>query len=389
MKFSIVTPSYNHGEYIEDTIKSVINQTHKDFEYIIIDGGSTDNSGEIISAYSGWLKKYISEKDRGQTDAINKGFKFADGDIYAYLNSDDYYFRNTLEVVSAYFEKHPEVDVIYGDCAFTDARGQFIRYFSEISDFDEDRLRNYSDIIMQPATFWRKRVFEQYGPFDESFHFGFDWAFWCELASKGCRFQRMPAMLAANRVYPQTKTASGSVVRLRELKKINKRYKTRFLLHAYYRYCLADLVDKAGRSLLDYLQLPFFVLLSYGNILHHFGNYHSKIINGLLPNSSALLKRAAIKMPRLDYRSVKISLVVPADVSQAVVVYSSGKKVGHYVFAHGSLNLRVALAGGGNDVDIKLEFESEYPLYKSRIKRAVFFYKPIHIAAQILSVNLC
>lgn len=251
MKFSIITPSYNQARFITDTIESVFKQTYSNIEHIVVDGCSTDDTSKILDKYTGILERVIIENDDGQADAINKGIKHARGDIIAYLNSDDYYFRNTLELVSTYFNNHPDVDVVYGDCVFTDENGQFIRYFSEISDYDKDRLLNYSDFIMQPATFWRKSVYEKYGPFNVDLHYGFDWAFWCELAKNGCRIERVPYILAANRVHTRTKTLSGSVERLNELKRINNVYKTRLLSHAYFRYYLSELKEKKGRTFFE------------------------------------------------------------------------------------------------------------------------------------------
>ena len=295
MKFTIVTPSYNQSKFIRNTIDGVLGQTHKNFEYIVVDGASTDGTDEILKEYSSRLSRVIIEPDDGQTDAINKGFSSATGEIFAYINSDDYYFKDTLEIVAQYFDDHPDVDLIYGDCVFTDENGQFFRYFSEISDFDEDRLRNFSDHIMQPAAFWRRRVFEKFGPFNEDYHFGFDWAFWCELAKQGCNIQRIPYILAANRVYDQTKTLSGSSVRLDELKRINNRYKTRLLSHAYYRYYLSDLEGRNSRTIVDYLLMPLMLLLSYGNVIHHFRKYNKKIIFGFLPNSKLVFERSINK----------------------------------------------------------------------------------------------
>lgn len=387
MKFSIVTPSYNQGQFIDTTIKSVLNQTHTDLEYIVIDGDSSDETREIISRYSERLKCCISEPDHGQTDAINKGFSHAEADIYAYLNSDDYYFLDTLEKVDMAFSENPEIDVVYGDCVFTDSNGQFIRYFSEISDFNTDRLCNFSDILMQPATFWRKSAYDKYGPFDDGLHYGFDWAFWCELAIKGCRFKRIEGVLAANRVYPQTKTISGSADRLEELKKINNQYKTRRLAHAYYRYYLGDIVEKGNAGLLDYFKVPFLILLSYGNILHHFKNYSSKIICGFLPKSPIVLKKACIRMPRLDYRSIRISLQAPKGIDQVVNVTQSGREVGRYVFNNGLLDIEMDL-NDDSDVDIGLLFDQEYKIYRSSLFSFVQFYKPRYVGAEVLSVTM-
>lgn len=386
MKFTIVTPSYNQVDFIEQTITSVLNQTHKEFEYIVVDGDSIDGSCVVINKYASQITKTIIEKDNGQTDAINKGFGYATGEIFAYINSDDYYFRNTLEIVAKYFEDNPDVDLVYGDCVFTDSNGQFIRYFSEISDYDKDRLLNFSDHIMQPATFWRRRVFEQFGPFNEDFHFGFDWAFWCELANQGCNIKRIPYILAANRVYDQTKTLSGSSVRLDELKRINNRYKTRLLSHAYYRYYLSDLEGRNNRTIVDYLLMPLMLLLSYGNVIHHFRKYNKKIIFGFLPNSKLVLKEASIKLPRLNYVSVKICLCAPESVRQSVTVQSGGKLVNKYDFVNGDLEINLPLQDDKKDVDINFVFENEYCQFRNVLSRMLFFYKPKKIAAEVTSV---
>ena len=201
MKFSIVTPSYNQARFIENTITSVLNQTYTNYEYIVVDGGSSDNSEEVILRYKNQIDRIIIEPDDGQADAINKGLCIASGEIFAYLNSDDYYFKGALQKVADAFQKNPDVDVVYGDCVYTDVNGQFLSYFTGIEDYDSERLLNNTDYIMQPTAFWRKGVFKRYGPFDKNLHYGFDWAFWCELAMHGCKFLRIDEVLAVNRVH--------------------------------------------------------------------------------------------------------------------------------------------------------------------------------------------
>lgn len=387
MRFSIVTPSYNQAEFVEATMESVLGQTYRSFEYIVVDGGSTDGTQEILHEFNDAIDKLIIEPDDGQADAINKGFKYASGEILAYLNSDDYYFKNTLALVEEYFKEHPEVDMIYGDCVFTDENGQFIRYFSEISDFDADRLLNFSDHIMQPAAFWRKSVFEKYGPFNIDFHYGFDWAFWCELAKNGCRIERVPSVLAANRVYSATKTLSGSGERLKELKCINQQYGTRWLNHAYYSYVLADIKKSDHRSLLDWFLFPFLIILSYGNILHHFRNFNRKIILGFMPKSSYVMKNASIKIPRLNYQSICIQMNAKSEINQKVTVYSNGELVNQYAFCKGELDLELPLIGAG-DVDIFLVFESEFSQFNNLISQTLLFYKPKYVAAEITSITM-
>jgi len=239
---------------------------------------------------------------------------------------------------------------------------------------------------LQPAAFCRREVFDKFGPFNADFHYGFDWAFWCELARQGCRIKRMPQILAANRVYGETKTLSGSDERLNELKRINERYKTRWLSHAYYRYYLAELEGKNCRTFFDYLLMPLMLLLSYGTIIHHLRCFNKKIIFGLLPNSRFVLKEAFIKMPRLDYESINIRLRSHKNANQAVAVFSGGKLVDKFVFTNGELEINLSLHDSTEDVDMGLSFDAEYSQFKSFLSRWLFFYKPKYIAAEITSV---
>ncbi|MEZ5010012.1 MAG: glycosyltransferase family 2 protein [Chitinophagales bacterium] len=115
MKISIITPSYNQAEFLEDTITSVLHQNYPNLQYIIIDGGSSDGSVEIIKKYENQIDYWISEKDSGQTHAINKGFSKVTGDIICWLNSDDIYFDYTLSAVANYFNENPDIDILWGD----------------------------------------------------------------------------------------------------------------------------------------------------------------------------------------------------------------------------------------------------------------------------------
>ena len=252
---SIITPSFNQGQFIEDTIKSVLIQDG-DFriEYLIIDGGSTDNSLEIIKKYDNLLKegawqvkcqsidyKWISEKDRGQTDAINKGFKMATGDIVAWINSDDYYFPGVLNRVAELFRRDLNVDVLYGDCVFVDEKGQFLRYFTEVEDFNIHRLLNYSDYIMQPTTFFKRSALEKVNYLNEELHYTMDWDLWCRLGKSGSKFKYMMSPIAVNRDYELTKTSTGKFKRWYEILKHNIVHKTTIFPWAALNYGLWEI----------------------------------------------------------------------------------------------------------------------------------------------------
>ena len=388
MKFSIVTPSYNQAEFIADTLKSVQAQSYTDVEHIVIDGGSSDETDKVVRKFRNDLKVYLSEKDDGQTDAINKGFRYADGDIYAYLNSDDYYLGHTLEVVAKAFQENPDIDIIYGDCVFVDREGQFLRYFSEISDFDKDRLLSNTNHIMQPATFWRRSVFDKFGPFDKTLHFGFDWALWCEFAFNNCRFLRINEVLAANRVYGSTKTSSGGGQRLKELRDINNKYKTTFFPHASYCFYREEYAARGKKNLLDYLQLAKYTLLSYQSALYYYKNYNKKIINGLLPKTDLLMRRSRLVLPRLDFAVINITLRSPERINQKVKVFSNNRYQGEYSFVSGLLSIAFDLDSDSFDVDVRFEFLHEYDYPENMFLRSFQHYKATRISAAMESVRM-
>ena len=173
-RISIVTPSYNQGEYLEETIRSVLLQGYPNLEYIIIDGGSTDHSVEIIKKYEPWLSYWISEPDKGQAHALNKGFAFASGDIYAYLNSDDLFLKQTLERVAEAFGRLLKTPLIISFTGIMFGEGTAE---SEILPQTDPQLETWissSTSLFQPSTFWTRKVHEKVGGFREDLHACFD-----------------------------------------------------------------------------------------------------------------------------------------------------------------------------------------------------------------------
>lgn len=198
---SILTPSYNQGSYIRDTLNSVACQTYPNIEHIIMDGGSTDETVRVLEA-TGDGVVWRSEPDRGQAHAINKAFSESSGQIIGWLNSDDAYFDCTVvERVVEYFDGHPAVDVVYGHAARTDENGRIV-WILWVPPFSYARFKKLN-FIVQPAAFIRRGALEQ-PMLNEEFEFAMDWELWMRLAQKH-RFARLDDVLAIDRSQPGRK----------------------------------------------------------------------------------------------------------------------------------------------------------------------------------------
>lgn len=180
---SIITPSYNQAAYLEQTILSVLNQDYPHIEYIVVDGASTDDSMEIIKKYVDRLAYWVSEKDRGQAEAINKGFSHATGDIVAWLNSDDYYLQGAVRAAVKVFEEHPDVVLVYGDMLAVDEHGKTFNTLTYGQLNLEDLL--CFQIIGQPAVFMRRSALQKTNGLNLDFHFLLDHLLWIQIAKHG------------------------------------------------------------------------------------------------------------------------------------------------------------------------------------------------------------
>lgn len=212
-----MTPSYNQAEYIEETIRSILMQGYPNLEYIIIDGGSTDHTCDIIRKYEGHLSYWVSERDRGQTHAINKGFERATGEIRAYLNSDDYYLPGTLHRVARYAMEHPEIDLIHGQCRRVDVAGVTVdQQFASISRYEE--IVDLWNVwwgrrqFVQPEVFWTKRIADRIGPFREELRYVMDYEYWTRMLFAEAQVGSIDAELSCFRLQPAQKSGQSSQV---------------------------------------------------------------------------------------------------------------------------------------------------------------------------------
>lgn len=230
LKISIITPSFNQGGFIRQTIESILQQNYPNLEYLAIDGGSTDNTLEILKSY-GQQIKWISEKDNGQSDAINKGMKMATGDIVAYLNSDDVYFNKSLFAVNNFFQKNQNIKWAYGRCKIINEKNQEIRKL--ITAYKNFWMRKYSynkllsiNFINQPATFWRREIIKEFGLFNEKEHLVMDYEYWLRIG------QKYPAgfineYLAGFRIHIQSKSNQNFVKQFHDELRVAKNYSNR------------------------------------------------------------------------------------------------------------------------------------------------------------------
>ena len=204
---SIVTPSYNQVAYLEETIRSVLNQDYQNLEYIIVDGGSKDGSLEIIEKHANELAWWVSESDRGQTDAINKGFSRAKGEILAWINSDDTYLPGAISESVEFLDSHPDIGLVYGDANLVDEDGEVIGRFPA-RQTDKRRLMRGHVHIPQQASFFRADIWRLVGPLDPSFYFAMDYDLWVRISQQS-PIEYYPRLWANFRLHGDAKSIAA------------------------------------------------------------------------------------------------------------------------------------------------------------------------------------
>lgn len=221
-KISVVVPSLNQGEYLEQCIESILSQQYSNLELFVIDGGSNDNSVDVLKAYDARISSWVSEPDKGQSDAINKGFSQATGDIVAWLNADDYYLPRAFDRVKEAYQVRSSAPFYFGDGFRVDRFGNIISKFfpTDRVIFSRQALVMGLNYILQPATFISREALEKVGYLDTDLHYGMDSDLWMRLSVLGIP-EAIQTALAASREYETTKTATGSFARVEELRKIS------------------------------------------------------------------------------------------------------------------------------------------------------------------------
>ncbi len=221
-KITIVTCSFNQGKFLEECILSVIKQGYPNLEYIIMDGGSTDNSVDVIRKYEKHLACWVSEPDEGQSDAIAKGFERSTGEVLAWLCSDDLLEEGALIEVGRFFAEHDQVDVVFGDTIFVNAEGSVTRYYKTVP-FHRWLLLNTANYIPQPSTFWRRRIYEKVGGMNRSLHMGLDPDLWLRF-SESTRLHHVRRYWSRMRFYPEIKSLTMKDQMRAEHRKLEIRY---------------------------------------------------------------------------------------------------------------------------------------------------------------------
>jgi glycosyltransferase involved in cell wall biosynthesis len=220
--FSLVTPSYNQARYIEKTISSILEQHYPELEYFIEDGASTDDTPQILAKYSDHNIHICSQPDTGQANAINRGFEKSQGEIMAWLNSDDILLPGSLMYIAKFFVDHPDVDVVYGHRLLINSDGQMIGKW--VLPPHNDDFITWGDYIPQETMFWRRSIWEKSGAYiDENYQYALDWELILRFREHGAKFVRLPRFIGAFRVYAEQKTSSWTKLGDAEMNKLRFR----------------------------------------------------------------------------------------------------------------------------------------------------------------------
>lgn len=221
-RISIVTPSYNQAAFIERAMRSVLDQGYPNLEYLVVDGGSTDGTVDIIRKYEDRLAWWVSEKDRGQTHALNKGFQRATGDVVAWLNSDDMYLPGAFRAVGEPFARDPSLDVVFGDSVHIDKDDRVLNAYKNVPYWWPSMIL-LGVVLPQPTAFWKRSLFERHGWLDESKRFAMDYEFFCRIGAH-IKARHVRREVVAFRLHADQKTETLRSVCVEETDAIRRQY---------------------------------------------------------------------------------------------------------------------------------------------------------------------
>jgi GT2 family glycosyltransferase len=245
-RYSVIVPSFQQGEFLERTLQSILSQDGLDVEIIVQDGGSTDQSVEILKRYESRLR-WVSRRDNGQSAAINQGMRQATGEFLCYLNSDDVFYPGALRCVADYFRGHPDAQIVYGRADFIDEQDELIGAYP-VEPWNYARLLE-TCFICQPACFWRRSTMERHGPLDESLHYAMDYEYWLRVGAT-TPFHFLPEKLANSRCHVRAKAFDHASAVLHTTIAILQRYHRgrippRWII-AYARQCAENRLREGG-----------------------------------------------------------------------------------------------------------------------------------------------
>jgi Glycosyl transferase family 2 len=345
---TVITPSYNQGQFIRATIESVLSQDYPHIEYLIRDGGSTDETAAVARDYSSRLT-FISEKDRGQSDAINKGFQQARGAIVSWLNSDDLYLPGAIRRAVERFQGKPNAGAVYGEGFLIDREGRISSRFPFTEPPNLWKLVHLSDYILQQTVYFRKAVLDNIGYLDENLHYTMDWDILIRIATK-YPIEYIPEYMGCLREYPEAKSFTGGKRRVRELHRLLQRHTGMRMppgsivygLDTYQRICCAGLGRLFPRKCRPVCEkLEAFIRLGAGTIINR-TIQHSQ---GLYADGWAGPVMRYMLAP--NHGPVLIEGYVPewngGFRRQTVFVEANGKALGAYSLPVGEFQLEVGL----------------------------------------------
>ncbi|KKS98627.1 MAG: family 2 glycosyl transferase [Candidatus Gottesmanbacteria bacterium GW2011_GWA2_43_14] len=240
LKISLVTPSFNQGQFIEQTIKSVLGQKYPNLEYIVMDGGSKDGTTHLLKKYTRQID-WTSGKDKGQSDALNRGFRKSTGEIIGFINSDDYLLPGSLKKVSDFFHRYPRALWVTGKCRIVDLNNREVR--KAITAYKNMLLKHFRliqtleiiNFISQPATFWRRDIFKSVGLLDTDLHYSMDYDYWLRIWQKYPLYF-LDDYLACYRVHPSSKTVKSPENQFEEEYMLAKKHSNSIIIHCLHKW---------------------------------------------------------------------------------------------------------------------------------------------------------